>query len=143
MTGITTAMSRRSAVGIPVGAVALLVASLLLPLCAAEAAYVDSCCACVPEVEATPETIPALFCGFFQAGQIPAATQECDAHDTHQLYVLSCYSSASPSGCRAVLAEQSIACPSPAGAPAAAPWALAALAALLAGGGAVILRRSV
>lgn len=123
----------------------LLVAATLAPV-AARAGMVDTCCACIPEIApATTQQIADPTTAFFCAhvtdpAQALAFETRCSALPDAGL---SCRKTIDPEvDCRALLlAEDMIACPADAGVPALGYPGLAGLAALLAGGALVGLRR--
>ncbi len=119
----------------------LAVAALTAPTAIAQVG--GPCCACL-ELSGATERAPlqALFCGFFPGAEQQAAAERCELlNATTGDPGLLC-TNASVSACAAALLEErNIACPAPAGAPAAGASALTALVLLLAGVGAVRLRR--
>lgn len=125
--------------------IGFLVAAVLAPV-AARGGEPDLCCACVPDIApvATAQLVDpttAFFCAHItEPAQSLAFETRCgDLPDAGQL----CRKTGDPEvDCRALLLEEdSIACPADAGVPALGHPALAGLAALLAGGALVGLRR--
>lgn len=125
--------------------IGLLVAAALAPV-AARGGMVDTCCACVPDLapgttQQVAAPTPAFFCAHITdpAQSLAFETRCGDLPNAGQL----CRKTVDPEvDCRALLlAEDAIACPAVAGVPALGHPALAGLAALLAGGALVGLRR--
>lgn len=122
----------------------LSVAAGLLLLLAGDAGLAEQapelCCACLERKLGTvagngDHVVPALFCGEFPTMDVPAEQQRCEELGG-SLFCPDFDARTSVSAeCRALLAEDSIACPAAAGAPLAGGGMLAALALLLAAGG--------
>jgi hypothetical protein len=101
------------------------------------------CCACLELSGATePAPLQAFFCGFFPGAAKEAATERCELFNaTTSDPGLLCINASAGACTGSLLEEANIACPAPAGAPAAGASALTVLVLLLAGIGAVRLRR--
>lgn len=118
---------------------ALVVVALLLARGAHATDGGESCCACSTKTQQV-----ALFCLQVPISQHQAVEQECDARGG----VLLCFKEADAHTkqamltCEQMLAEESIDCPAPAGAPTLDRWGLAGLAALLVGLGTLAVRRA-
>ncbi|MDX2170423.1 MAG: hypothetical protein SF182_25350 [Deltaproteobacteria bacterium] len=128
---------------------ALALACLLwLAAAPSRATLLDYCCACVPDLHDAhgggsaelKETQAALFCAEAASGDEGGLEMRCDAQAGPTDLV--CYPNTPGPSCRDELAGLGIICPT-AGAPAAAPLGLLALAAALAGLGVALLARRV
>ena len=97
------------------------------------------CCSCARKTQAV-----SLFCGQFPADQEQAVLADCDSRGGTLLCLQDVHANAKQAAltCEQRLAEESIVCPTSAGAPALDRWGLAGLAALLAGLGALAVRRA-
>lgn len=134
----------------PIAAVAFVVAMALPGSVALASSPPDACCACIETLGATlngmqtpPPSNPALFCGEFSDSELEPAGQQCAGLGGKLLCIAVKANAATISEeCRAQLAEQDIACTSPAGAPLAGGWTLTALAGLLGLAGVVAARRA-
>lgn len=133
-----------------IAAVAIVVAVALPGSVALASSPPDACCACIETLGASlngmqtpPPSNPALFCGEFSDSELEPAGMECAGLGGKLLCLAVTAQAATISDeCRALLAEENIACSSPAGAPLAGGWTLLALAGLLGLAGVLAARRA-